>query len=297
MLAGLDYVTWNDVSIPAAVAEGYIVMTANLLAPQFGQPANMEAFTAAQAMIRQQALSGAFAQALAMAKVSEAHEQLNGLGLVAWTIDAVPTQNASDYITLTASLLAPIYGFQQDAPGQAADKIATDAAMASLHKSQVIEGAGARAADKVAAVQNELNALGLVTWDDNSIPASLADAIAAMATMQMGPEFGREFDPKAWAFHEDRVRRVAMGGPAGQALAEQKIRAVHYSLDARGRTRWNLASVPEYVEEPYVLMAATLLAPECGVKADPNWYAAGEMDLMRIVSLPSQREPVQADYF
>jgi hypothetical protein len=297
ILAGSDYVTWPVSAVPGNVAEFYIVMAGQLLAPSFGKPANMEAFQQAQAFVRQQSLSGAFGQALALAKVAEVHEQLNGLGMVAWTIDTVPTQNASDYITLTASLLAPIYGFQQDAPGQAADKIATDAAMASLRKSQVIEGAGARAADRVAAVQNELNALGLVTWDDNTIPASLADPIASMALLQMGPEFGREFDPKAWAFNEDRVRRVAMGGPAGQALAEQKVRAVQYSLEARGRARWGIYDIPVWAEEDLVLMAATLLAPECGVKADPAWYAAGEMDLMRIVSLPSNREPVQATYF
>jgi hypothetical protein len=88
-----------------------------------------------------------------------------------------------------------------------------------------------------------------------------------------------------------------MGGPAGQALAEQKIRAVQYSLEARGRARWTLFDIPSWAEEPLVLMAATLLAPECGVKADPNWYAAAEMDLMRIVSLPSERQPVRATYF
>lgn len=297
ILGGADYVTWTSATIPAAVAEFYVIMTAQLLAPQFGKPADLNAFTAAQAMARTQSLSGAFGQTLASAKVSEVHEQLNGLGLVAWPITAVPTQNASDYVTLAASLLAPVYGFQQDAQGQAADKVATDAAMASLRKSQVVSGAGARAADKVAAVQAELNALGLVTWDDNTIPASLADPMAAMAAMQMGPEFGKEMDPKLYAFHQDRVRRVSMGGPAGQALAEQKIRAVQYSLEGRGLARWNLFSIPPWAEEDLVLMAATLLAPECGVKADPAWYAAGEMDLMRIVSLPSGREPVRAAYF
>jgi hypothetical protein len=40
-----------------------------------------------------------------------------------------------------------------------------------------------------------------------------------------------------------------------------------------------------------------LLAPECGVKADPNWSELAERDLMRIVSLPSEREPVRATYF
>jgi hypothetical protein len=296
-LAGADFVTWTAAAIPASVSEFYIIMTANLLAPQFGKPANMEAFTGAQAMVRQQALSGTFGQAIAAGKVVEVHEQLNGLGLVAWTVAAVPQGNASDYVTLTASLLAPIYGFQQDAPGRAADKIATDAAMESLRRSQVIAGAQARAVGKVAAVQAELNALGLVTWDDNTIPASLADPMASMAAMQMGPEFGRAMDPKLYAFQEDRVRRVSMGGPAGQALAEQKVKAAQYSLEARGRARWTIFDVPVWAEESLVFMAAVLLAPECGVKADPTWGEQAERELMRIVSLPSNREPVRATYF
>lgn len=297
ILAGADFITWSAAAVPASVAEFYIVMAVQLLAPSFGKLANMDAFVQAQAMVRQQSLSGAFGQTIASGKVSEVHEQLNALGLVNWTIAAVPQAQAANYVALTAALLAPVFSYQQDAQGRQVDKAAADAAEANIRRAAVIRGAQARAADKVAAVQSELNALGLVTWDTNSIPAALVDPLAQMAVMQMGPEFGRAMDPKLYAFNEDRVRRVAMGGPAGQALAEQKVRAVHYSLDARGRVRWDLYSIPTFAEEDYVLMAAVLLGPECGVKADPNWSVMAEMDLMRIVSLPSDREPVRATYF
>lgn len=297
ILLGSDYVTWALSNIPASVAEFYIIMTANLLAPQFGKPASMEAFNAAQAGIRMQALSGAYGQTLAAAKVQEVHETLNDSGLLSFPITAIPLGQAESYVRMTAALLAPVMGYQQDAQSRQVDKAAWDAAQTDIRRQAVIAGAQARALAKVLAVQAELNDLGLVTWTANTIPASLADAMASMAAMQMGPEFGKEFDPKMYAFNQDRVRRVSMGGPAGQALAEQKVRAVHYSLDARGRTRWTLYDLPEWAEEPYVLMAATLLAPECGEKADPTWYAAADMDLMRIVSLPSEREPVRAVYF
>ena len=207
VLAGADYVTWALAAVPADVAEFYIIMTANLLAPQFGKPANMDAFTGAQGMVRAQALSGTYGQTLAVAKVAEVHEVLNAAGLVSWAVSAVPSGLAEAYVRMTAALLAPIFGYQQDAPGRAA----------------VISG--------------------------------------------------------------------------GLALAEQKIQAVHYSLEARGRTRWTLYDLPVYVEEDYVLLAAVLLAPECGVKADPNWGPQAEMDLMRILALPSEREPVRAVYF
>jgi hypothetical protein len=297
ILAGADYVTWTAATVPAAVAEFYIIMAANLLGPQFGKPASAEAFSAAQAMVRVQVLSGAPGQALAVLKVAEVHEVLNAAALVAWDVGNIPLALAQPYVEMTAVLLAPIYGYQQDAQGRAADKTAWDSAIATVRRAAVIRGALSRATGQVQAVQAEINALGLVSWDSDHIPASLGEAMAALAGLQLGNEFGRETDPKAFALAEDRVRKVSMGGPAGQALAEQKVRAVQYSLEARGRARWGIFDIPSWAEEDLVLMAATLLAPECGVKADPNWYAAAEMDLMRIVSLPSEREPVRATYF
>jgi hypothetical protein len=297
MLNGLDYVTWALAAVPAAVAEMYIVMTANLLAPQFGKPASMDAFNAAQAMIRQQALSGVYGQALAETKVSEVHDALNALGLVSWTVAAVPTAQAQAYVQMAAVLLAPVMRPVAEVPNEQASRAAWDGAVSDVRKASVIAGAQARAQAKVEAVQAELNDLGLVSWDPEVIPAAVADAVQAMAAAQLAPEFGREFDPKAYQLNQTRIRQISMGGPAGQALAEQKVLAVHYSLEARGRTRWTIYDLPVWGEEPYVLMAAVLLAPECGVKADPNWTQQAEMDLMRIVSLPSTREPVRAMYF
>ena len=88
-----------------------------------------------------------------------------------------------------------------------------------------------------------------------------------------------------------------MGGPAGQALAEQKVRAVHYDLDVRGKVRWSLFDIPDFAEEPYVYMAAYLLSPECGMKADPNWWIEPEKQVDRAVAVPASREPVRATYF
>jgi hypothetical protein len=296
-LLGLSFVSWPIAAIPASVADFYIIMAANLLAPEFGKPANMDAFNGAREMIRQQALSGSAGQALAEAKVAAVHETLNAAGLVAWPVTAVPAAQAESYVRMTAILLAPAMGYQQGAPDRQVDTTAWDAAEASIRKAAVISGAQARAEAKVLAVQGELNDLGLIEWDAEHIPASLADAVAAMAAMQMGPEFGRAFDPKLYGFHEDRVRRVSMGGPAGQALAAQKVVAVHASLAARGRVRWTLYDLPSYAEEPYVFMAAALLAPECDVKADPDWPEMAERELMRIVSLESGGEPVRTAYF
>lgn len=294
ILAGADYVTWTVDTVPSDVSEFYIVMASQLTAPQFGKPASMEAFNAAQAMVRMQALTGTYGQSLAVAKVSEVHDRLNAQGLVSWAVTAVPMGQAEAYVQMTAALLAPVFGTPQDA---ASTRTASDAAEASVRRASVVAGAQARAADKVQAVQNEINALGLITWTSGAIPAAAVDPMAAMAVLQMGPEFGREFDPKMWEFNVNRIRQVSMGGPAGQALAEAKIKAVQWSLEARGRARWTLFDIPRFAEEAIVMMAATLLGPECGVKVDPNWTPMAEAELMRIVSLPSNLEPVRAVYF
>lgn len=297
ILAGTDSITWTVDAVPANVADFYIIMAAQLTAPQFGKPASMEAFNAAQAMVRQQALSGVYGQSLAVLKVNEVHERLNAAGLVWWSVAAVPLSRADAYVQMTAALLAPIYGYQQDAPSVAASRAASDAAEASLRRAAVIAEAQARAADRVSVIQSELNALGLVTWTINAIPAAVVDPMVSMAVLQMGSEFGKEFDPKLWEFNVTRIRQIAMGGPAGQALAEAKVRAAQWSLEARGRARWTMWDAPRWAEEPLVLLAATLLGPECGVKIDPNWAQMAEMELMRIVSLPSNGQPVMATYF
>ena len=297
ILAGADYITWTANTIPGNVSDFYIIMASQLAAPTFGKPADREAFTSAQAMIRIQALSGTYGQSLAEDKIQEVQEAVNAQGLVSWDLTAVPVALAEAYVRMAATLLAPVMGYQQDPQSRGVEKADWDAGIAAFHRAAVVKGAQERAQDKVKAVAGELNDLGLVSWTAETIPASMADPLASMAAMQMGSEFGKEFDPKAYAVEMDRVRRVSMGGAAGQALAEQKIRAVQWSLEARGRARWTLFDIPSWCEELIVLKAAVLLAPEVGAKADPAWDMQAEQDMMRIVSLPSNLAPVVATYF
>ena len=296
-LAEMDYVTWTLYAIPSAYVEHYVTMTCNLLGPQYGKPLAPEAFITAQETIRRIALSGARGQAFAEAKMVSVHEGLNAAGLVAWNVNHVPAAHAEDYAAMVATLLGPLFDHLQDAASRGVDQTEWTTAEARIRKAAVIRGSYERAQGRVQAVQAELNALGLVSWDADHIPAAASDALASMAAMQMGPEFGRTMDAKAYAEMQARIRRISMGGAAGQALAEQKVRAVQASLEARGHARWTIHDVPLYAEEPLVFMAATWLAPECGVPADPAWWAAAELDINRIISLPSEREPVRASYF
>lgn len=295
-LTALGYTTWGVDAIPQSVAEWYVVLTANLLAPAFGKPSSPENYAAAQAAIRMQALSGPFGQSLAAAKVQAVQDALAAAGLVPWALSAVPQAYAEDYVTMAAVLLAPIIG-KQAAPDRQVDQAAWDAAEGRIRRGVSIQGIQARALARVQAVHSEVDALNLATWDADHIPASLIDAYASMVADLLGPSMGRERDLKAYAAGMARIRAVAIGGPAGQALAEQKVCAVHAEWDARGFIPWSLFDLPDQAEEFYVLKAAVLLAPEVDAKADPAWLPMAEMGIARITAVPSRRHPVRVCYF
>jgi hypothetical protein len=80
-------------------------------------------------------------------------------------------------------------------------------------------------------------------------------------------------------------------------MAEEKVSAVHASFAARGLTRWQLVDIPVYIEEPYVLCAAELLAPEVGQPPVQGLFAAGERQIRQVIALPTARAPVMAVYY
>lgn len=299
MLVSAGLATWLLNAIPLALADAYAAMTAALMAPVFSKPADQAAQEALMAAARRFVLSGPRGQALAEQEVAAAHDALVTQGIVSWPLSAVPVAHAAHYVTMASATLAPTLGVRQDAPDRQVSRADYDAAEGAIRKAAVIAGVALRAADRVRAIASEMSALGLADWDADHIPAYLADAVTDMAVQQMGAEFGKSFDPQMYAAMESRIRRTVMGGPLGQALAEQKVIAVHADLDARGRTRWTIygGDLPTWAEEAYVFMAAALLAPECDVKVDPGWWQMGDMMLTRAISVPSLHRPVVAQYF
>lgn len=297
MLVTLDYVSWGGDAVPDAAAEWYITMTANLLAPEFGKQGSADAFNIARDALRVQALSGAYGQTLALQKVAAVHDALVAAGLVSWDADGVPLAFSEEYVAMAATLLSPVMGKSQQPADRQADQAAWDAAESRIRRAALILTVQDRAVAKIRAVYGELTALGLVDYDISALPSSIGDAMAGLAAAELRPDFGKEETPEALAARWVRIKRVAMGGPAGQALAEQKVRAVHASLEARGRTRWSLWDLPVFVEEPYVLMAATLLAPEVEMKADPAWGPMADRDLVQINSIPTNYATVKTLYF
>lgn len=371
MLVATDMVTWASTLIPDAAVEFYVVMTAQLIAPGHGKPLSVEVFAGAQAMVRQLALSGAYGQALAEAKVAAVHEELNTLGIVSWLVSAIPAAYSECYVRMVGALLHPIYKaetpeektagaamyaasiaevrrgvlisgaattaaakvnvvheelnaqglvtwlvsavptayaehyvmmaeillrpiYKPDAP----DGLAAYAALiAAVRRTTTLIGVVARATQQVVEIHAQLNDLGIVSWTSNEIPASVKDTYSVMAASKMTAEGGKPATPAEYADLIQAVRRVSMGGAAGQALAEQKVKAVHYLLESEGRVRWTLFDIPLAAEEPYVFMTAALLGPEVGEKVDPSWWEAADHSLSRIISLPSSGQRVTAEYF
>lgn len=68
---------------------------------------------------------------------------------------------------------------------------------------------------------------------------------------------------------------------ADLAKAEEKVRAAHALLKAEGLLRWTLADIPDYAEEPYVLLGAFLAADDFATLKEPDWLVIGMRQIQR----------------
>lgn len=80
-------------------------------------------------------------------------------------------------------------------------------------------------------------------------------------------------------------------------VAKQALKAAHASLRKDERVRWTIQTIPDAAEEPYVLMASFLAAPEFGKPQNVDWWVWGEREITAIVSAPASGEPVKTEYF
>jgi hypothetical protein len=81
------------------------------------------------------------------------------------------------------------------------------------------------------------------------------------------------------------------------AVAEQAVMDVHANLDARGKTRWGAFDIPDYAEEPVVVLAANRCAPAFGLPVDPAADVRAMRDLAQVIALGAGPEPIRAEYF
>lgn len=88
-----------------------------------------------------------------------------------------------------------------------------------------------------------------------------------------------------------RKLTVLASGEPGEAsdleLAQEKLRAVHGYLKAEGLVRWTLNDLPDFAEEPYVMMASFYAAPEFMQAPNPTFWAVGLRQIQSAITLPS----------
>lgn len=154
----------------------------------------------------------------------------------------------------------------------------------------------ATAEEKALNVHDSLVAQGFVSWDENSIPRGVSDDYVMLTALRLGMAFGKTLDGAQMPVIEARIKRFAMIARA-PALAQQAVMDVHANLDARGLTRWSVFDIPDYIENPYILMAANLLAPQFDLPADPAAEARATRELAQVIALGTSGERVVAEYF
>ena len=228
-------------------------------------------------------------QTLAEVKAASVHDELLARGMALWAYTAIPQPVVEDYVMLTAMQLAASFGKTVDA----AQKPILEERVRSV--SMIFRAQGTAEA-KVLSVHDALVSQGAVGWASTAIPQAVAEEYSMMTQIYLAPEFGQKADMGALPAMEARVRRFSMVA-RGPALAEQKVLAVHAGLDARGKARWTVFDIPTYIEEPYVVLAANLLAPEFALPVDQAAGLQAQRELAQVISLPSAGGPVVAQYF
>lgn len=58
-------------------------------------------------------------------------------------------------------------------------------------------------------------------------------------------------------------------------LAVDKLRAVHAWLKGERLLQWVMTDIPDFAEEPYVMMAAFMTTDEFGKEPRQDWWQAG----------------------
>ncbi|OUM01668.1 hypothetical protein [Variovorax sp. JS1663] len=84
--------------------------------------------------------------------------------------------------------------------------------------------------------------------------------------------------------------------PADLAVVVQKLKAAHYAFRVQELAAWTLNDIPDFAEEPYVLMAAFLAAATFSVAPNAMWPMQATTELQRAANLPAA-DTTPAEYF
>jgi hypothetical protein len=79
--------------------------------------------------------------------------------------------------------------------------------------------------------------------------------------------------------------------------AADAVRDVHRRLVAQGKVRWSLQDLPPAAADPYMMLAADMLAPDYDRAPIQGDKQEAELALARLIALPTSGERVQTEYF
>jgi hypothetical protein len=228
-------------------------------------------------------------QAYALARVNAVQDSLVDQAIASWAVTAIPQAVSEEYTLLTALHCAPAFGKQGD-PTQLPALEARVRRVALVLESQAVAEA------RVHAVHDAMVAQGFVSWPDTLIPQAVSEEYVRLTANALAPMFGATWEPAEIAPLEARVRKYSMLLFALDD-AQDAVIAVQRRLEAAGRVRWTLQDIPPAAEDPYVMLAADMLAPDYDRPPIQGDREAAERALMVLIALPSSGERIQAEYF
>jgi hypothetical protein len=105
------FVPWTAITVPQAVAEEYVLLTALHLAAAFGKAGDPAQLPVLEGRVRKMSLLLG-ANDIATGAVMTVHINLAARGLVRWTVWDIPPAAEDPYVSLAATSIAPEFGQQ-----------------------------------------------------------------------------------------------------------------------------------------------------------------------------------------
>jgi hypothetical protein len=154
----------------------------------------------------------------------------------------------------------------------------------------------ALAVAKVNAVHDSLVSQAFVSWTSGAIPQAMSEEYTLLTAMHLATAFGKAADPAQLPVFEGRVRKyqVVMDAPAA---AQNAVMDVHNDLSMRGLVRWSSWDIPDSAADAYEMLAANQIAALFGMQDDEKAGRASEIQLARMIALPTSGERTPAEYF
>ena len=174
--------SWSSATIPQAVYDEYVTLTALYLAPLFEQKGDPAQIPVLEARIRRVALVMQ-AQTLAQSKVAAVQDSLVAQAFVSWAVTAIPQAVSEDYAALTAMHLAPLFDVKMD-------PAAVSVLEQRVRKMALMLSAVEVAAAAVLSVHWDLVARGKARWTVHDIPHAVENVYTYLGAYQIAPLFG-----------------------------------------------------------------------------------------------------------